>query len=429
MGAETLWGDGLVFPLPALVAGDSGAALTAPLPVTATSTTDGALTAPLPTLSSNDGNSARLTAPVPTLTADDFPYALLTAPLPTLSAVMGFESTLTAPVPALDLVYINSAYLTATGTAGLPLLSADGLAGEVFTFANTAPTPELEAGTKDIAETAPVPLLTATAVTGALITATAAAPAPFLTAALTNPAIITAANSAALPQLAAAMTAGNIITAALLARLPRLSAQGLTGQVGTALLTAATPIMAAAGYPAYTLTFAETAPVPQLDATLSTTVTAAYRTWVLNLRKGALTEYDSFAFNSYTVFNGVVLAAGPAGVFALGTQGADAGTAITARVTTGQDAFGSSVHKRVPRLYTGYDTDGDMLFRVITTEGGSRTYSLPDNYVRGIQQRRVPIGKGVKSRYFQFELENVNGADFSISDILAYPTKLRRRVM
>lgn len=377
MGAETLWGDGLLAPLPTLAAGADGVALTAPTPTVW------------------DGDIAHLAAALPTLSAE-------------------------VSAPALN---------TASGTAGLPLLSASGLAGEVITFAQDAPLPELEAGTKDFDETAPVPLLTASVVTGTLITVTAAAPTPLLTATLFNPAIITAANSAAMPQLAAAMAAGNIITAALLARAPRLSAQGLTGQVGTALLTAATPIMEAAGYPAYTITFAGTAPLPQMDAVLGAAVAAAYRTWVLNLRKGALTEYDGFAFNSFAVFNGVVLAAGPAGVFSLGTQGTDAGAAITGRVTTGQDAFGSSVHKRVPRLYTGYDTDGDMLFRVITTEGGSRTYSLPDNGVRGIQQRRIPIGKGVKSRWFQFELENVAGADFSISDILAYPTKLRRRVM
>lgn len=377
MGAETLWGDGLLSPLPTLVAGADGVALT---------------------------------APTPTVWVGDIAH--LAAALPTLSAEVS--------APALN---------TASGAAPPPRLSADGLAGEVLTFDQTAPTPELEAGTKDVAATAPVPLLTATAVTGTLITVTATAPLPILTADLTNPAIITAANSAAVPQLAAAMAAGNIITAALLARAPRLSAQGLTGQVGTALLTAATPIMEAAGYPAYTITFAGTAPLPQMDAALGAAVAAAYRTWCLNLRRGALTEYDGFSFNSFASFNGVILAAGPAGVFSLGTQGTDAGTAITGRVKTGQDAFGESVHKRVPRLYVGYDTDGDMLFRVITTEGGSRTYSLPDNHVRGIQQRRVPIGKGVKSRYFQFELENVAGADFSISDVLAYPTKLRRRVM
>ncbi len=353
----------------------------------------------------------------------------LAASTPTLNAVLdgALQAALAAPAPTMSALFGGA--LWGAVTAPAPTISSSGTVGSVLTFAETAPSPALEMGTKDFAETAPVPTLVATAVTGTLLTVTATAPAPILTATMFNPAIITAANSAATPQLAAAMAAGNIITAALLARAPRLTAQGLTGQVATALIAAATPTMEAAGYPAYTLTFANTAPVPYLDAALSITVTAAYRTWALNLRRGALTEYDSFAFNSYAVFNGVVLAAGPAGVFSLGTQSTDAGTAITARMKTGQDAFGSSVHKRVPRLYTGYDTDGDMLFRVITTEGGSRTYSLPDNHVRGIQQRRVPIGKGVKSRYFQFEMENVAGADFSISDVLAYPTKLRRRVM
>ncbi|MDD3885170.1 MAG: hypothetical protein PHW66_09625 [Gallionella sp.] len=311
----------------------------------------------------------------------------------------------------------------------VPLLVASGVCGEVLTFVNSAPVPTIVLGVTQCDNAIPVPVLAATVLSGTIITVSAASPTPILAATLSNPAIITAANSAAVPQLAAAMAAGNIITAALLARMPRLAAQGLTGRVGTALLTAATPIMEAAGYPAYTITFAGTAPLPQMGAALGATIAAAYRTWCLNLRRGALTEYDGFAFNSFAVFNGVVLAAGPAGVFSLGTQGTDAGTAITGRVKTGQDAFGESVHKRVPRLYVGYDTDGDMLFRVITTEGGSRTYSLPDNHVRGIQQRRVPIGKGVKSRYFQFELENVAGADFSISDVLAYPTRLRRRVI
>jgi len=398
MGAETLWGDGLVFPAPTLAAGENGAlTLAAPAPTLAAGDNGMALTAPVPTLSAPDGQSS----------------AELSIPAPTLSSTMG------AP----------SFAMLADLFPPPPTLESEGLTGEVATFANSAPAPTLFIGTVDAVLAAPAPQLSASALSGTIITISATAPAPILDATLFSPTIITAANSAPAPQLAAALASGNILAAILAARAPRLNAQVLTGEVATALLTAATPIMAAAGYPAYTLTFANTAPAPYLDATLGTTLAATYRTWVLNTRKGALSEYDGFAFNSYTMFNGVVLAAGPAGMFSLGTQGTDAGTAITGRVKTGQDAFGSSVHKRVPRLYVGCDTAGDMLFRIITTEGGSRTYSLPDNFVRGIQQRRVPIGKGVKSRYFQFELENVAGADFSISDVLAYPTKLRRRVM
>jgi hypothetical protein len=46
-----------------------------------------------------------------------------------------------------------------------------------------------------------------------------------------------------------------------------------------------------------------------------------------------------------------------------------------------------------------------------------------------MQQRRVPIGKGPKARYWQYEVEGEDGADFTIENVLAYPTGLRRRVM
>jgi hypothetical protein len=41
----------------------------------------------------------------------------------------------------------------------------------------------------------------------------------------------------------------------------------------------------------------------------------------------------------------------------------------------------------------------------------------------------VPVGKGPKSRFWAFSMANVDGADFSINDVLVMPTHLRRRVM
>jgi len=41
------------------------------------------------------------------------------------------------------------------------------------------------------------------------------------------------------------------------------------------------------------------------------------RTWVLNLRKKGLTEYNNFAFNSYAEYRGTILAAGAAGILKL----------------------------------------------------------------------------------------------------------------
>lgn len=259
-----------------------------------------------------------------------------------------------------------------------------------------------------IVGTASSPSLIALISSGVIITVRAAARAPVLVATLQNPAIITFAGTAFAP---------------------RMSAQILSGNAMTFIGQAASPIMAAAGYPAYILTLAGVAPHPRLSATLVAALAVDFRTWVLNTRKAVLTEYGpEFAFNSYAFFNGKVLACGAGGIVELGTQGLDNTTPITARARTGPDGFGSSVLKRLPRAYLGHRATGDLIFRTITAEGGTRSYLLAWNHSADLQQRRVPIGKGPKSRWFQIEIENIAGADFGINDVLLYPTALRRRV-
>ncbi|MCR4302147.1 MAG: hypothetical protein NUV51_11090 [Sulfuricaulis sp.] len=242
---------------------------------------------------------------------------------------------------------------------------------------------------------------------GEIITVSIRVPAPVLVATALNPAIITFSG---------------------VIRPPVLSAQILTGNDATFYGTVVAPILVAAGYPVATITFAGFVPAPYLSAAMSAAVASAYRTWVLNTRKGALTEYNNFSFNSYAVFNGVVLGCGPSGIVTLGTQDADGSTAIGSTVKSGADNFGTSVIKRVPRIYLDYKTTGDAQFKMITTEGGSRTYALNWNSVTGTQTRRIPVGKGPKSVRWQWEYTNVAGADFDLNAVLAYPTATRRRV-
>jgi hypothetical protein len=40
----------------------------------------------------------------------------------------------------------------------------------------------------------------------------------------------------------------------------------------------------------------------------------------------------------------------------------------------------------------------------------------------------VKIGKGLRSRYWQFELVNIDGADFDLDTIEFHPVLLTRRV-
>lgn len=206
-------------------------------------------------------------------------------------------------------------------------------------------------------------------------------------------------------------------------------AVGFSG--GVASLAGQVPVLslAAIGYGPYVGTVDLILPPIHLDADGFSAVAAALRTWVLNLRKKGLTEYNNFAFNSYAEYRGTILAAGAAGILKLSTVNNDAGTAINAQVRTGAESFGTSYNKRVPRIYVGYSTDGAMQFSTITSQDGKRTYLLPHNGITKIQQRRVPVGRGPKSPYWQYECTNVAGSDFLLEHVQVYPEKSSRRVV
>ncbi len=210
---------------------------------------------------------------------------------------------------------------------------------------------------------------------------------------------------------------------------PTLSAIGFTGVLGTAAFNLPVLTLSVAAYHSVTGEAAFDLPLFYTDAQGAATLASAYRTWVVNLRLNAVTEYDSFSFNSFAHFNGAVLACGPSGVFTLGTQSTDAGTTISAKYRTAALTLGDTAWvKRVPRLYVSGSQGGDTIFRTITVEGGTRSYQLVWNKLTGQQQRRCPIGKGPKSSTWQFEQENVSGSDFSTTSLMAYPTRLRRRI-
>jgi len=211
-------------------------------------------------------------------------------------------------------------------------------------------------------------------------------------------------------------------------RLFTLAASGEVGAAGTASISIPLFVSTTAGTTPSFGTASATLPLFAVEAIGTPTFASTWRTWVLNLHTRALTEYTGFQFNSYARFAGHTLAASDGGVFKLDTTRNDAGTEIDAIVRTGQLDYDSSWLKRVPRLYLDYSTDGDVDVSTITSESGRRRYLLRHNNVTGIQQRRVPIGQGPKSRRWQFEVANRNGADFSLGSIIAYPVLLRRRV-
>lgn len=218
---------------------------------------------------------------------------------------------------------------------------------------------------------------------------------------------------------------------AFLGNVPRIYTTAIGFSGGVATLAEDVPILSLSGigYGPY-IGIADLFPSSiHLDAEGFSAVASALRTWVLNMRKKGLTEYSNFAFNSYAEYRGTVLAAGATGIVKLSGANTDAGTSIDAQVRTGAESFDTSYNKRVPRIYVGYSTDGAMHFSTITSQDGKRTYLLPHNGITKIQQRRVPVGRGPKSPYWQYECTNVAGSDFLLEHVQVYPEKSSRRVV
>lgn len=334
------------------------------------------------------------TLPAVTGTLGDLPVLILDSTFgpvtSSMSMLVGGAWSFDGPVPAVtsELLWANSIDVELPAAT----LAAIGLAGEIGS----------------VAKSLPAVLVSATMLSSGFASIDAQVPAVLITASGVQ---------------------NNLGTIAVTLHPITVSVSALTGTASTVSVSLPVITGALSGYATYALTMAVTLPVVRLEAEAVQTLAAAFRTWVLNTRKQALTEYDTFTFNSYATFRGVVLAANTSGLFKLTGQNTDAGSAITATVRTGQTDFATGLNKRVPRLYVGYETGGDLHFTTITSQDGRRTYLLPDNQIRGVQQRRVPVGRGPKSPYWQFEVGNVNGSDFLIEHLDVYPEVSKRRVV
>lgn len=420
-------------PAPTLASGTVDAVLTAPTPTLSSTISDSVLAvAPVPTLSASMGYDATLTAPVPTLIATlEAYYATLTAPAPTLSATLiaAFTSSFDLPVETLESSLIPGAAIIAEiELPVIQLAAAELLVGHALSAAFQLPVLTLLASLNDGAIfDLPVVTLEATLLSGQVLSGQFDLPVLSFAGTFSSANPFTAAFTLPVVRLSSTVLPGTVSSAAFELPALRATANLLHGTLFTSeptllVLTVSSELLSSG---LFTAAFA--LPVTQLSATLLASLAENFRTWVLNTRKGITTEYD-WEFVGYAVFNKQVLAVGPAGVVVLGTQALDGASPITARVRVANSDYDTSYLKRVPRIYTGLQQDGDLIFRTISSETGTRSYMLEWLRTEGYTQRRVPVGKGPKSRWWQFEWENVAGADFSIKDLLVFPDAIGRRV-
>jgi len=168
-------------------------------------------------------------------------------------------------------------------------------------------------------------------------------------------------------------------------------------------------------------------------ATLQFAVSAdeVYDAWVVNTETFAGWKYENYPFNSFAFVGGRYYGMTDTGLYELEGD-TDAGTPIDARIRTGLVDLGSRELKNVPRAYIGYTSDGELLLRATAVREGRKNssyYKLAAHDVEAPDSAGAAFKREAISAYWQFDLENVDGADFALHDLEIYwtPVNLRRR--
>jgi len=121
------------------------------------------------------------------------------------------------------------------------------------------------------------------------------------------------------------------------------------------------------------------------------------------------------------------LGANSTGIYNL-TGRDDNGTKIRAKARTGLQDGGTALRKGIEDLFLGLSADDAVTAKVVTdgydTYGGSAITPRKDEVVT----ERVKFGKGIKSRYLGFEIENRSGCDFTLESAEMTVVPLARKL-
>jgi hypothetical protein len=260
-------------------------------------------------------------------------------------------------------------------------------------------------------------------------------PIPYAVMDAATPQNITVAGT--VPVAAASITglAGGVVVITASLPVVRAAATGWSATVGTISAKVPAPNMMLGGYAAIMATVAARLLVPQ-TAIIVTGTALQTQVMVTNLLTKSVTFYKAYPFNSFAQIGDSYFAAGPNGFYKLEldpavTDGDFDGTVlnpIDAVFRFGENSLGSEMQKRVSDCYAAMRAESVMTVRVYVDEADPMEYTLDPVNTATVKQRRVPIGKGAKGKYWQFEVENNAGGNFDFDTINIAAVPLSRRL-
>ncbi len=156
-----------------------------------------------------------------------------------------------------------------------------------------------------------------------------------------------------------------------------------------------------------------------------------YVAWTYNMQSSGVTRYENYPFNSFAKIGTEYYGLTSTGLYRLGGD-TDDGVPIKAKIRLGMTDMGTRKMKRLPEVFMGYTGDGRMVLRVIyvddkTGEKVGADYLMKPRPAGSKRESRFEPGKGLVAVDFDFELENIDGADFALTNIEFSPMVVDRR--
>lgn len=148
---------------------------------------------------------------------------------------------------------------------------------------------------------------------------------------------------------------------------------------------------------------------------------------VMNILNYAVSEYKNYNFNSLVYFNGVFLGINEEGIYPLDGND-DLGEPIQARIKSGVVDLGGKGAITIPReAWLSYRSDDSMQLDIKVDEVMDLPSMFFSKVSRAITECRTKLGRGIKGRFFTWDLKNVGGSDFSLESLRILGDVIKRK--
>lgn len=135
-----------------------------------------------------------------------------------------------------------------------------------------------------------------------------------------------------------------------------------------------------------------------------------------NLNNNAISQ-TLRRYSSMCHFNGRTLCTRDDGLFQLYGY-TDSGEQIEAWIKSGKFDLGTERYKRIRFFYFGLNAQGNIKLSLFADDQPAGEYEV---FVQGRQEVRVPVSRAFEARYWQWKVENMDGAFFALYSVKVLP--------